>query len=455
MTDESDHQEDLSAIAELLNRSSFGTKGARSLRNRVPREQAEKAVRQYSALNAEKLLVNSNQRREMTKELGTLSTSDVLFHLYGMVEVTTGGVRVGLGAEKDCRMVVPLLLAIRRPVTYLELADWLWDGSPTSAPDDLERYLGDFRASLAQLGLRGTLVNRDRLCRLNIAPNQVDLHRLRTVLTEVEQLDDHTAAGRLRETLALCAGEPLAGLSGHRIDSCRQTLLEERRQAELTLIRIDFRLGRAAHCLPDLLRLFRDRPEDTTVVILTMQALADNGRHTDALTVYNRCCERLIELGMKVPPQMAQLHLASTGASQPLFDEPAVTVGDTTIAPGIGRHAGSRAPRRQGLDQVAQRMQSAIGTHASAVRQSEQEPDLISPEPELTTREREVLKMIRSWVEQFGYPPSLREIGETVGLRTVRSVAYQLRALEQKGYLRRDPNLPRLVGIMPPEETES
>jgi len=68
---------------------------------------------------------------------------------------------------------------------------------------------------------------------------------------------------------------------------------------------------------------------------------------------------------------------------------------------------------------------------------------------ELPIRQREVLDVIRTWVERFGYPPSVREIGEAVGLTSTSSVAYQLRALEQKGYLRRDPNRPRAIGVLP------
>ena len=70
---------------------------------------------------------------------------------------------------------------------------------------------------------------------------------------------------------------------------------------------------------------------------------------------------------------------------------------------------------------------------------------------ELPIRQREVLQVIRTWVERFGYPPSVREIGEAVGLTSTSSVAYQLRALEQKGYLRRDPNRPRAIGVLPPD----
>ncbi|HEV2783160.1 MAG TPA: transcriptional repressor LexA [Actinophytocola sp.] len=70
---------------------------------------------------------------------------------------------------------------------------------------------------------------------------------------------------------------------------------------------------------------------------------------------------------------------------------------------------------------------------------------------DLPIRQREVLEVIRAWVERFGYPPSVREIGEAVGLTSTSSVSYQLRALEQKGYLRRDPNRPRAIGVLPPD----
>ena len=69
----------------------------------------------------------------------------------------------------------------------------------------------------------------------------------------------------------------------------------------------------------------------------------------------------------------------------------------------------------------------------------------------LTLRQRKVLDVIRDWVDRFGYPPSVREIGEAVGLTSTSSVAYQLRALERKGFLRRDPNRPRAVGMLPNE----
>ncbi|MFV2085144.1 transcriptional repressor LexA [Micromonospora sp. LOL_021] len=77
------------------------------------------------------------------------------------------------------------------------------------------------------------------------------------------------------------------------------------------------------------------------------------------------------------------------------------------------------------------------------------------PEPvngELTARQRRILEFIRSWVDRHGYPPSVREIGEAVGLVSPSSVAYQLKELERKGFLRRDPNRPRAVDVRPPHD---
>src|SRR5262249_49852097 len=72
--------------------------------------------------------------------------------------------------------------------------------------------------------------------------------------------------------------------------------------------------------------------------------------------------------------------------------------------------------------------------------------------PGLTQRQRLILGFIRNAVERNGSPPSVREIGEAVGLVSPSSVAYQLKELERKGYLRRDPNRPRAVDVRPPSE---
>jgi repressor LexA len=75
-----------------------------------------------------------------------------------------------------------------------------------------------------------------------------------------------------------------------------------------------------------------------------------------------------------------------------------------------------------------------------------------SAESALTPRQRTILDVIRASVTTRGYPPSIREIGDAVGLTSTSSVAHQLRTLEKKGYLRRDPNRPRAVDVRSAED---
>lgn len=79
-------------------------------------------------------------------------------------------------------------------------------------------------------------------------------------------------------------------------------------------------------------------------------------------------------------------------------------------------------------------------------------PDGPADEAGLTPRQRAILAVIRDTVETRGYPPSVREIGEGVGLTSPSSVAHQLGTLERMGYLRRDPNRPRALVVADPAE---
>lgn len=81
-------------------------------------------------------------------------------------------------------------------------------------------------------------------------------------------------------------------------------------------------------------------------------------------------------------------------------------------------------------------------------------PDGPSGGDGLTPRQRRVLETIKDAVERRGYPPSMREIGQAVGLTSPSSVAHQLAALERKGFLRRDPNRPRAIEVIMPSAAE-
>mgnify|MGYP002780695428 FL=1 len=66
----------------------------------------------------------------------------------------------------------------------------------------------------------------------------------------------------------------------------------------------------------------------------------------------------------------------------------------------------------------------------------------------LSDKQQAILRAIQASITQRGYPPSMREIGQAVGLSSLSSVAHQLGQLELSGYLRRDPNRPRAMEIL-------
>lgn len=73
---------------------------------------------------------------------------------------------------------------------------------------------------------------------------------------------------------------------------------------------------------------------------------------------------------------------------------------------------------------------------------------------ELTDRQRQILDFIRAEIHRRGFPPSVREIGEAVGLSSSSTVHSHLAALEAKGFIRRDPSKPRALEVLDYRDTE-
>jgi repressor LexA len=89
----------------------------------------------------------------------------------------------------------------------------------------------------------------------------------------------------------------------------------------------------------------------------------------------------------------------------------------------------------------------ATPTHDKVAELPDGPPDATG----LTPRQQRILNVIRDSLENRGYPPSMREIGDLVGLTSSSSVSHQLKVLEQKGFMKRDPNRPRAIEVFLPE----
>ncbi|MFM8311936.1 MAG: transcriptional repressor LexA [Ilumatobacteraceae bacterium] len=71
----------------------------------------------------------------------------------------------------------------------------------------------------------------------------------------------------------------------------------------------------------------------------------------------------------------------------------------------------------------------------------------MAPTDKLTDRQRGILAVIEESMRTKGYPPSVREIGEVVGLTSPSTVHSHLESLQRMGYLRRDPTKPRAIEV--------
>ncbi|MGA4668269.1 transcriptional repressor LexA [Propionibacteriaceae bacterium Y1923] len=113
-------------------------------------------------------------------------------------------------------------------------------------------------------------------------------------------------------------------------------------------------------------------------------------------------------------------------------------------------------PRRAATPRRAQKSTRGPGRPSNAAVAAELGtvhalPDGPADQEGLTARQRVILEVIRDAVAAQGYPPSIREMGEAVGLASPSSVSHQLKALEAKGFLRRDPHRPRALEVhLPP-----
>jgi len=97
----------------------------------------------------------------------------------------------------------------------------------------------------------------------------------------------------------------------------------------------------------------------------------------------------------------------------------------------------------------AGRVDSSAGTELSTISRvtAYHDFDEYSDTSALPPRQQRILATIRDWVVRHGYPPSSREIGDAVGLRSSSSVSKHLASLEEKGFLRRSNTMSRPIDV--------
>ncbi|WP_341720420.1 AfsR/SARP family transcriptional regulator [Micromonospora sp. FIMYZ51] len=232
------------------------------------------------------------------------------FRLLGPLEIGYGTRLLTLGAARQRAVLAVLLLSANRTVSVESLADRIWGHErPASARRTIRTYISRIRQILPEPVLQTNSTGY----LLRIPPAALDLHRFEqgTAYARARLATDPAAAATaLRAALALWRGPALADLGpamirdteGPRLRELRLAAIEDRIDAEL-------RLGHHARLIGELLSLAAHHPLRERLVGQLMVALDRSGQRADALAVYRRTRDRLVEeLGVEPGPALRQVH---------------------------------------------------------------------------------------------------------------------------------------------------
>ena len=232
------------------------------------------------------------------------------FRILGPLEAREGVTPVPLGGGRQQALLAMLLLHANEVVSTGRLIEGLWEEPPPGAVKAVQVYVSRLRRAL---GGR-LLASKPPGYVLHLDPEQFDLARFRR-LRECAGPDPASAAGKLRQALALWRGpalaefasEPFVGAERLRLEEERLEALEERIQADLAL-------GRHAALVGELEALVAAQPLRERLRGQLMLALYRSGRQAEALAVYRQGRARLVEdLGIEPSRDLQRLQLAILG----------------------------------------------------------------------------------------------------------------------------------------------
>jgi DNA-binding SARP family transcriptional activator/predicted negative regulator of RcsB-dependent stress response len=267
------------------------------------------------------------------------------FRILGPIEVWDGARRVDLGGPKPRALLAVLLLHANQVVSTDRLIDELWG----EAPPPTARNLVQVYVSRSRQALRGrdgsasasALATRPSGYLLRVAAGELDLHCFEGLTAEARQAtvdgDLKRAAECWGAALALWQGPALAGAASEALQRTAAPRLEQARLVALEeRLEVDLRLGRHAELVGELEALVNVHPERERLCRQLMLALYWSGRRAEALAVYRRMRQVLVEeLGLEPSPALQELERAI------LLADPAL---ETALPAAEGTRRWSRLP---------------------------------------------------------------------------------------------------------------
>jgi predicted ATPase/DNA-binding SARP family transcriptional activator len=253
------------------------------------------------------------------------------FRILGPVEASAHGRSLPIGSPKQRALLALLLAHANQTLSRERLIDELWaDAPPASVDSAVHVYLSRLRRVLESAGEGGALVREPHGYRLAVEREQLDAARFEDLVEAGSKAlsagEAERAAERLREALELWRGpafadvqtEQFAAVAGGRLEELRISALEQRLEADLSL-------GRHHELIGELEQLVYEHPYRERLRAQLMLALYRSGRQADALHVYRRARETLVdELGIEPGAELQRLERAI------LTQDPAL---DATVEP--------------------------------------------------------------------------------------------------------------------------
>jgi DNA-binding SARP family transcriptional activator len=235
------------------------------------------------------------------------------FRILGPLEVEQEGKVLQLGGKQRQSLLAVLLLHANEPVASEQLIDELWGDT---APDTAAKIIQNNVSQLRKLLRPGVLRTSGRGYLLGAAPDELDARNFERLAGEGREAlardDAPTASATLREALALWRGPALADFVYEPFAQSEITRLEELRLAVIEdRIESDLRLGRHADLVGELEAFVVQHPLRERLRAHLMLALYRSARQADALEVYKRTRQHLIdELGIEPGPALQRLEKA-------------------------------------------------------------------------------------------------------------------------------------------------
>src|SRR3989440_8291712 len=236
------------------------------------------------------------------------------FRILGPLQILVGGRELSLGRSREQRILATLLLSANRVVPLDRLIDAVWDERPPETAGKLVRNcVSTLRHRL--VGPDDPIGTAPAGYLLRVAPGELDAEVFTQLAADGRRLaaagDLPGAIGRLREGLALWRGPALAAMSGGVIEAAAAVLDEQRLAALEECLGYELALGRDQELVAELSALVAEHPLRERLRGQLMRALNRAGRRADALDVYRRGRQTLVEeLGLEPGAELRELERA-------------------------------------------------------------------------------------------------------------------------------------------------